>query len=340
MTLTDNIIELNRDVEPLIIQGSATRTEFFKPKFDDRFKPLRFVHCADMHDRLDLWSRMVEYTNYYRDYLDFVIHTGDYCGGRQEQYTDLYNDGTHCELPIYPCVGNHDVYTYVGDDADAAANLKISTKQNTYKLIFAPFDLSGLNFMDGEFSMTYYRDFPDSNIRLIALDQYYDTDIQCPWFKGLLDDARAKDMCVITAMHEPSANINDTFGVTFHTINDYVGLNGKLVTHPFEPIIADFIADGGRFVCNLVGHEHHDMFGLTDAGVLNVVVPSGTCWDGWCDSKRIKGTRTFDCFNVMCVDVNLGLLKIVRVGNNRDHYLRSQRSLCYDYINRKVIFND
>ena len=34
MGLTDNIIELNRDMEPYIIQGSATRTRFFKRKFE------------------------------------------------------------------------------------------------------------------------------------------------------------------------------------------------------------------------------------------------------------------------------------------------------------------
>lgn len=330
--LTDNIIELNRDVEPLIIQGAATRTEFFKQKFDDSFKPLQFVHCSDMHDRLDLWNRMVEYTNHYRDYLSFVIHTGDYCGSRQEEYTDLYNDGIHCERPIYPCVGNHDTYI--------TPKWVKHTKKSAYDLLFAPFKLDGLNFMEGDFSMTYYRDFPESNIRLAVLDEYYDTDRQCEWLVGLLDEARAKNICVLTAMHEPSDNVNDSFGVTFHTMNDYVSLLGRLTKHPFEPIIADFIAKGGRHICNLVGHEHHDLFGMTDAGVLNSAVPSGTCWDGWCDSKRIKGTRTFDCFNIVCVDANLGLLKIVRVGNNRDHYLRSQRSLCYDYVNRRVIFND
>lgn len=56
------------------------------------------------------------------------------------------------------------------------------------------------------------------------------------------------------------------------------------------------------------------------------------------NGERIKGTRTYDAFNVMSVDVNLGILKLVRVGNNVDHYLRIKRTLCYDYINKKVIF--
>ena len=47
--MTNSILELNRDVEPLIIQGSASRTPYFRPKFDDRYKPLQFVHFSDIH---------------------------------------------------------------------------------------------------------------------------------------------------------------------------------------------------------------------------------------------------------------------------------------------------
>ena len=147
-------------------------------------------------------------------------------------------------------------------------------------------------------------------------------------------------MNVITAMHEPSGHVNDTFGVTFHTYNDYESLHGKGEKMPFEDVIVDFIKDGGAYIANFVGHVHHDLFGMTDAGVLNTAVPSATNWDGWCDGKRVRGTRTYDCFNVVSIDTNLGLLKIARVGNNRDHYFRSQKSLCYDYINKKVIYND
>ena len=84
----------------------------------------------------------------------------------------------------------------------------------------------------------------------------------------------------------------------------------------------------------------NDLFGLTDAGVLNSAVPCATDWEGWCDRIRRKGTRTYDCFNVVSIDTNLGLLRVARVGNNRDNFFRSQRALCFDYIHKKVIFND
>lgn len=332
MVHTNNIIELNRDVEPLIVQGSASRTKFFKSKFDDKFKPLQFVHFSDVHAVLDLWNRMVEYVNYYKDYIDFAVHTGDYCGGNQDIYVDFYNYGARCDRLIYNCVGNHDTYK--------TRKWVKNTKESVYNLLFAACPAVDVNFLECDYSMTYYKDFDDSNIRIIVLDLYYDTDLQCTWLKQVLDDAKQKGLCVITAMHEPSDYVNDTYGVTFHTKNDYVSLLGKCPRTPFEDVIAEFINGGGCHICNLAGHEHHDLFGLTDSGVLNTAVPSATDWDGWCDGIRKKDTRTYDCFNVVSVDANLGLLRIARVGNNRDNFFRSQRSLCFDYINKKVIYND
>lgn len=60
----------------------------------------------------------------------------------------------------------------------------------------------------------------------------------------------------------------------------------------------------------------------------------------WVDARREKGTKSFDSFNVMAVDANLGILKPVRVGNNVDTYLRTKRALCFDYIHKKMIFTE
>lgn len=333
LNLTDNIIELNRDMEPYIIQGTATRSYFFKNKFKDEFKPIQFVHFSDVHAVLDLWNRVAEFINHYRDYISFGLHTGDYCGNNQTLYADCYNYGTKCDRPIYNCVGNHDTLTsrkWIQGD-----------KESVHRLLFAPMDddAYNVNFMECDFSMTYYKDFPESNLRLIVLDLYYDIEAQCEWLREMLDDAKEKGLCVITAMHEPSNEIPNTFGVSFHTLNDFHSLVGDHPEKKFEPIISDFIKNGGCHICNLVGHEHHDLFGITAGGVLNVAVPSATNWDGWCDGKRIRGTRTYDCFNVVSVDANLGLLKLIRIGDQTDHYFRSKRTLCYDYINKKVISN-
>lgn len=130
--LTDNIIELNRYMEPYIIQGSATRPRFFKSKVEDKFIPLQFVHLSDIHARIEMWNRMVEYVNYYSEYIDFAIHTGDYCGNNQDLYADCYNYGIKCKRPIYNCVGNHDIVK--------SRKHYINTKESVHKLLFAPMD--------------------------------------------------------------------------------------------------------------------------------------------------------------------------------------------------------
>jgi hypothetical protein len=104
-------------------------------------------------------------------------------------------------------------------------------------------------------------------------------------------------------------------------------------------VLRDYIADGGNFICNFCGREHHDLFGYTTGGVLNVAVECATDWAGWCDGKRVRGTRTYDCFNVVSIDTDLGILKLIRIGNNADYYLRQKHLLCYDYSKRMVVFN-
>ena len=44
-----------------------------------------------------------------------------------------------------------------------------------------------------------------------------------------------------------------------------------------------------------------------------------------------------DRFNVIRIGANIGLFKIVRVGDNMDFCMRSRTALCFDYINKKVI---
>ena len=92
------IIELNHQIAADVMQLSG----------------ITFVHASDMHARRDLWDRMVQFINHYADKITFALHTGDYCGGSQKQYSDMY-EGKKCLRTIYNCVGNHDCYSGEGD---------------------------------------------------------------------------------------------------------------------------------------------------------------------------------------------------------------------------------
>lgn len=317
----ESILTLNRDVEPFIIQASAPKTLLHSPSN----KILQFVHFSDIHAVQELWDRMVEYINHYRDHIDFALHTGDYCCSHQDQYKDLYL-GKACARPILNCVGNHDTISPDGQKRG---------KESVHGKLFNHAENWGVTFLDVPNATAYYRDFPESTVRLIVLDLYYDTELQRSWLQELLSDALEKGLHVITAMHEPSGKIVTPEDVTFHTLTSY----SDEVCPNFDDILGDFCRAGGKFICNLSGHCHHDLFGFTEHGVLNCSVECATDWAGWCDGHRIRGTRTYDCFNTVSIDTSDGLLKLVRVGDNADRFLRIKRTLCYDYIRHKVIYN-
>lgn len=341
--VNSSIVELNKDVEPFVIEAAQTRSRpVFNKIAQDKYKPLCFVHCADMHDVLNAWNRMVDYVNYYSDYIAFALHTGDYCGGAREYHTDFYERGRKCVRPIYNCPGNHDCYSLSGTWQEAA------DKETTHGLLFNHTDDWEANFADCEFPMSYYKDFPESNVRIIVLDDYYNIKETRVWLKKVLDDAKKKGLAVITAQHETMSYVTNPVPSKYNTNDDYLSTwevdkiaNAASFDAPgrqlYEDVIVDFINDGGHFVCNLAGHYHVDKIGYTDAGVLNVIVQNGTTWDDLCDMKRVPGTKSEDCFNVVSVDVDLGLLKVVRVGANVDHYLRKKTAFCYDYINKKMV---
>ena len=259
-----NIVALNRDVEEYVTGATG----------------VTFVHTADMHGMPGLWERMVDYINHYADKISFGLHTGDYCGGYQGIYSDMYAGGP-CLRPIYNCVGNHDCFPggpvwYLGE------------KSVAHGLLFNHAEDWGATFFDCPHSMSYYKDI--ENIRLIVLDDYYDIWPTRAWLRGILREARERGLYVMTAQHEPSGYIENVYGVTYHTYEDLntrfreielartnydFDHRGRVL---YEDTIAEHISLGGRFVCNLAGHDHHDEFGPTERGVLNLVVQNGTTW--------------------------------------------------------------
>jgi hypothetical protein len=249
-------------------------------------------------------------------------------------------EGKKCLRKIYNCVGNHDCYS--GEGA-----WLLSDKEPVYKLLFNHLDDWDVTFSDCANSMSYYRDL--DGIRLIVLDDYYDTWKTRVWLRNLLKEAYDSDLHVITAQHEPTGYVNNTYGSLFHTLDDYTSrfrqyeLNrtaydfdhrGRVL---YEDIIEEFISYGGKYVCNLAGHDHVDQFGNTDRGVLNVVIQNGTSWDVLGDTARVAGEKSEDCFNVISVDREKGQFTMIRIGANTDRHGRVKNRMVFDYVNQKIM---
>lgn len=329
-----SVAELNRDMENFVIQASSGRNKRFK----DPYQVLQFVHFTDIHYMLENWNRIIEYVNTYSEYIQFALHSGDYCGCSQTEYfCNLYKEGIPCVHPVLNCTGNHDCIESYANES--------STPKEVHQICFPKGETEkwGVTFIPGEYPLSYYKDFPESNLRMIVLDAYYVTEEQKNWLEELLDDAREKGIHVITVAHEMTNPITNRFDVPFQTLdNFFYGLkNGRrplgLDWPLFDPIIAEFKKKGGMHVVHLAGNEHCEYFGFTDGGVLNSVAPCGTYNTVSCDCLRVRGTRSYDSFNVVAVDTNLCLLKIIRIGNDLDHYLRQKKVVCWDYKNEKLI---
>ena len=320
----NGIVELNKDMEPFVIQALKGKPA----KCGSQNKILSFIHFTDIHANLKLWNRVVDYVNYYEDYVDFAIHTGDYASTIRDTAKDLYSTGTKCVKPILNVVGNHDTYNI---------NMTVSDKPATKQIVCGNTDGWDVTFMDIADSMTYYKDYPDSKIRIIALDNYFDVDEQCDWLDLRLREATIMGYHVITFMHEMTHPIINKLDTNFQTIEDFETYGGCKSFTKFDKVIGDWIANGGVHIANFAGHEHSDMIGYTQNGVLNMICQCATADLSWVDAARIEGTKTFDCFNLVSVETTTGVFKVVRIGNNSDHYLREKKVFAYDYINKKIL---
>ena len=326
--MQESILSVAKPMESAIVQGSQALFPYMKKDYN-ALLPLQFVHFSDIHSVLDQWNRIASFMNYYKDYISFALHTGDYCGSSIDQYSDLYNWGVPTHQPILNCVGNHD---------KVSRTRKPVSKETVHGLLFNDKQDWGVTFLDIPFSMTYYKDFPASHIRLIVLDNYFDPEAQQAWLKTVLAEAKALEYHVITATHPPTDAIADYVDTAFNSLTLVTGTApDTFIKSPFEDPIADFKEAGGVHICHLCGHLHYDLFGYTARGILNIAVEMATAWAPCDDARREIDTNSYDCFNVTSIDVNQGLLRLVRIGNNYDLYLRRKSTLCYDYINRRII---
>lgn len=332
-TDTDNssIIELNKDVLTFVQSLPTSYPALAKPYFGATHSPLSFAHFSDIHNRPELWERIAEYVDANSAYLPFALHTGDYVGDNQTSYTDLYNYYMP-SVPFLNCVGNHDTY--------ANAQHTLATKQSVYEKLFNHTSNWVATFMSGNYSMTYYKDFTDSNVRLIVFDNYYDIDAQKAWIASILEDAKSRGLHVITASHQVTGRPLTKVDCTFESLISYESAGtGSLLNTEFDAVIGAFISNGGKHIVHLCGHEHADFFYKTANGVLNCAVACATDFTGWTEGARVPNTKSWDCFNAISADTDLGVLKIVRIGQNVDCFNRVKNTLSYDYVNGVVLNN-
>ena len=112
-------------------------------------------------------------------------------------------------------------------------------------------------------------------------------------------------------------------------------------TNPLADIVQSWVDDGGKFVAWISGHCHSDLMFYPEKypDLLCVAVDQAGNLRGNNLSDRPEEADSRFCANFYSIDTVNGLFKIIRLGGlKRDRFLVEKDVLCYDYLNKVVVF--
>lgn len=302
---------------------------------------LTLIHFSDIHGSTANISRIIQVYSAYQDYIDGILHTGD---SVNTYYANDNPFDTVGGSQVMNVIGNHDCWIQ-GDtwyNATAAqAYAKFFVGSDTTNPYITSWNVESA----GENLCYYYKDYADYDIRLIVLDcMHYDA-TQETWFIQALAGAKTGGLSVIVATHYAAQSgitpINCTFTSYGKTIDAVTGERIERLQESAFDCVDDFIAAGGKFICWLVGHVHYDYIGtVTDhANQLVILINCGVMDARYGTDKRVTGTKTQDCMNVIGFDTVNKLVKICRIGISQDWFGREKNLLCVSYDTKQVIGN-
>ena len=312
-------------------------------------KPLTLLHFSDIHDDKTAFGRIEQYANFYGDTIDDVICTGDMVGNSGGQTgAALVN---WWDPKYLTCVGNHDSATY--NSSARTYNWTGVTMAQRDAYYIAPFESNwGITHTSG--TSYYYKDYADAKVRLIVIDcmLYHGTPgseatTQTSWLGTAMDGAKSLGYHILIATHAPHT------GAIYKdcTFNRY-GYSGAYPSFPdgvqtpqaVTDLVATKIAGGCVFIGYIIGHTHQDymldanndgkqmMYCVTCAAVTQTAQWQGS--DQWRDSHA-------DAFNVITVDTDARMVKIVRGGGaNVDNRMRNRTQICFHYGDGVIVGQD
>lgn len=304
--------------------------------------PLCLLHFSDIHGDKKRLQNIIEFKEYYSDYIADVIHTGDMVKYYSTDGIAFWNEVDGAE-DILNIIGNHDTLvgsTWIG-----------MTMADAYTTYFAPY-ISNWGVTGTSGQTYYYKDYTDNKVRLIVLDIMHQSADQLTWFINTLASAKTAELHVIVAVHSrphwqftshqtawddkplvPSytAGYSDTSASTYP----------ENLSDDYADAVDDFMTGGGYFVCWIHGHTHHKMFAQlqTHLNQLDVSVENAGIPDfAWTYVKaRIDGTKSEDCFNIIGIDTDSKILRIMAVGATYDRFMRHTDTIAYNYYTHTIL---
>lgn len=93
----------------------------------------------------------------------------------------------------------------------------------------------------------------------------------------------------------------------------------------------------------IAGHIHKDYFGYVHGHTNQPFVVLTASGKSSSQDRLISGTNSRDCFNIITfsyLSESEQLIKIMRIGSDKDMYNRSKNSLCFNIVDKTVIYQD
>lgn len=327
----DSVIANNLGIQDKINQANHYRR--------NNTKPLCLAHISDLHlDKI----RLQRFTNFIKNIknIDDAICTGDMTNNYSDGMT--YWDSVSGTERILTCIGNH----------DGLANHNVDwysgqcTMLEAYNKFINPY-ISNWNVTHDVGKTYYYKDYNSEKIRLIVLDSMRsgtDATNQNTWLESVLSSAKSKGYSVVCATHcVPQTSKVNYIDCSFNSINlKYEDEYDTCVTNTiYQQTVQNFIDDDGKFITWICGHTHVDFVYTTSEfpNQLWIVVACGRLSNNL-DIDRTDGTKNQDAFNILTFDTNTELVKVIRVGADRDRSMRHLGTMSIDYNTHSVIYND
>ena len=329
------IVEENKDAISSICYA---KRRYSTGENDAKNKPyiITFAHFSDVHGASTSVQRVLDFVNY-SNTIDDVICTGDIVRDHFSDGMD-YWDFIEGSEKILTVIGNHDV---VIDSSDW--NNLISQAQR-YETFIAPY-ASNWGAITTENKSYYYKDYADGKLRLIVLDcmlKNTDATEQNTWLANVLSSAKSSGYSVVIAEHYPVSNarkIDCTFTNEIRDIQSY-----NVLDTSYQQTVQAFMDNGGDFVCYLAGHVHNDriLYNADYPKQIFIMVDTadyGINAEYYSDTARQYGEKSQDLFNLVSIDTYAKLIKIIRIGADKDCLMRRKKILTLNYSNQSVIAN-
>lgn len=316
---------------------------------------LSLLHFSDIHGDTRAAAYIRRFYDRNATRIDDMLCTGD-----------IVNIKFGDDFEFYERNGLNDALFTLGNHDGASADTQWIGKERSdvYERYMANVDNWSVvqpTDADVNYLFYYYKDYDSAKVRLICLDGVHHGDyetiegedaVQLAWFQSRLNEVldsnnSAYGYKVVVASHyvpshfSLSSVVKNAMGNPVNFGSHTWELDNILPYATFDSAyptaIESFISSGGKFVVWLCGHYHTSGLAyLTNYPniLIHAIDQAGTKRNH--SLYRESGTPTeIACSNVVVITDSL--YRCIRVGYHQDGYLRSIKSMCYNWVTKKVI---